>query len=109
MTNNNSNQTLFIMLTCLNGYYVDAFSDGLAESLVKKSPGGAALSWTSSGQTTPDIQEIMAGRFYQQIVNSPTMHRMGDFVLDAKATINGGRDVRLSWVLLGDPAMKVKP
>ena len=109
MTNNNSNQTMFIMLTCLNGYYVDAFSDGLAETLMKKSPGGAALSWTSSGQTTPDIQELMATRFYQQIGNHPTMKRMGDFVGDAKTTISGGRDVRLSWVLLGDPTMKVKP
>jgi hypothetical protein len=109
MTNTNANQTIFIMLTCLNGYYVDAFSDGLAESLMKKPTGGAVSSWTSSGQTTPDIQEIMATRFYQQIGNSATMRRMGDFVVDAKSTIGGGRDVRLSWVLLGDPTMKVKP
>lgn len=109
MTNTNSNQTIFIMLTCLNGYYVDAFSDGLAESLMKRSTGGAVLSWTSSGQTTPDVQETMATRFYQQIGSSTTMQRMGDFVVDAKTTISGGRDVRLSWVLLGDPTMRAKP
>jgi hypothetical protein len=109
MTNTNDSQTIFVMLTCLNGYYVDAFSDGLAETLVKKSTGGAILSWTSSGQTTPDVQEIMGTRFYQQIGNNPTMQRMGDFVIDAKTSVTAGRDVRLSWVLLGDPTTKVKP
>lgn len=109
MTNTNANQTIFIMLTCLNGYYVDAFADSLSETLLKKSSGGAVTAWTSSGETTPDIQEIMGTRFYQQIGSSNTMHRMGDFVLDAKNTIGGGRDVRLSWALLGDPTLRVKP
>ena len=109
MTNTNSNQTIFTLLTCLNGYYVDAFADGLAEALVKKSEGGAVVAWASSGETTPDVQEIMATRFFQQIGNNAAMTRIGDLANDAKATISGGRDVRLSWVLLGDPTMKVKP
>lgn len=109
MTNTNSNQTIFTLLTCLNGYYVDAFADGLAETLVKKSEGGAIVSWASSGETTPDVQEIMATRFFTQIGNNPTMTRMGDLANDAKTAISGGIDVRLSWVLLGDPMLKVKP
>lgn len=108
MTNTNTNQTIFTLLTCLNGYYVDAFADGLAEALVKKSEGGAVVAWASSGETTPDVQEIMATRFFTQIGNNPAMTRIGDLANDAKTTISGGRDVRLSWVLLGDPTMKVK-
>ena len=109
MTNTNETQTIFTLLTCLNGYYVDAFSDGLAEILVKKSEGGAVVAWASSGETTPDVQEIMGTRFFQQIGNNPQMTRIGDLANDAKTVISGGRDVRLSWVLLGDPTMKVKP
>lgn len=109
MTNTNQNQTIFTLLTCLNGYYVDAFADGLAEALLKKSEGGAVVAWASSGETTPDVQEIMATRFFQQAGNNPALTRIGDLANDAKTTISGGRDVRLSWVLLGDPTMKVKP
>jgi hypothetical protein len=109
LTNSNANLTLWIMLTCLNGYYVEPSRDGLAEALIKKTEGGAVASWTSSGETTPDIQEIMAKRFYDQIATNATMKRVGDFVNDSKTTIPGGRDVRLSWVLLGDPALKIKP
>jgi hypothetical protein len=109
MTNTNSNQTIFTLLTCLNGYYVDAFGDGLAEVLVKKPEGGAVVAWASSGETTPDVQEIMATRFFLQLRNNPALNRMGDLANDAKTVIGGGRDVRLSWVLLGDPTMKVKP
>lgn len=109
MTNTNANQTIFTLLTCLNGYYVDAFSDGLAEVLVKKPEGGAVVAWASSGETTPDVQEIMATRFFQQIRNNAALNRIGDLANDAKTVISGGRDVRLSWVLIGDPTMKVKP
>jgi hypothetical protein len=109
MTNTNTNQTIFTLLTCLNGYYVDAFGDGLAEVLVKKPEGGAVVAWASSGETTPDVQEIMATRFFQQLRNNAALTRIGDLANDAKTVIGGGRDVRLSWVLLGDPTMKVKP
>lgn len=109
LANTNAKLTIFTLLTCLNGYYVDAFGDGLAEALVKKPNGAAVTAWASSGETTPDIQEIMATRFFTQIGNNPNLTRMGDLANDAKSVIPGGRDVRLSWVLLGDPAMKVKP
>lgn len=106
-TNTNANLIIANMLTCLNGYYIQLNSDGLSEAMVKKNEGGAIVSWASSGLTTPDIQEIMATRFYQQL-NSSSMTRIGDFVKDAKTTIAGGLDVRLSWVLLGDPTLKIK-
>jgi hypothetical protein len=108
LTNTNNNLVIANMLTCLNGYYIEILQDGLSEAMVKKAEGGAVVSWASSGLTTPDVQEIMANRFYQQIGTS-SMTRMGDFVRDAKTTIAGGRDVRLSWVLLGDPTLKIQP
>lgn len=103
----NPQQSIFTMLTCLNGDFIDPTSNSLAEVLLKNPNGGAVSAWASSGLTTPDIQEIMATRFYNQI-GAGSMNKMGDLVNDAKTTINFGRDVRLSWVLLGDPTMKVK-
>ncbi len=105
MTNGN-NLSVFTMLTCLNGYFVQP-TDSLSEVLMKNPNGGAVSAWASSGLTTPDIQEIMATRFFNQI-NVGTITRLGDLIKDAKTTINSGRDVRLSWILLGDPAMKIK-
>ena len=108
MTNDNNHLVIANMLTCLNGYYIERLQDGLSEAMIKKETGGAIASWASSGLTTPDIQEIMAARFYQQLATG-SMTRMGDLVRDAKTMIPGGRDVRLSWVLLGDPTLKIKP
>lgn len=105
MTNGN-NLSIFTMLTCLNGYFVQP-TDSLSEILMKNPNGGAVSAWASSGLTTPDIQEIMATRFFNQM-NVGNLTRIGDLIKDAKTTINSGRDVRLSWILLGDPAMKVK-
>jgi hypothetical protein len=53
------------------------------------------------------VQEIMAARFYSQFT-AGNMTRIGDLVKDAKTVLIGGRDVRLSWVLFGDPTLKVR-
>ncbi len=103
---NGNNLSIFTMLTCLNGYFIQT-PDSLAELLLSKKTGGAVAAWASSGETTPDIQEIMATRFFNKLGGDNTM-RLGDLIKDAKTTIPGGRDVRLSWALLGDPALKVR-
>ena len=108
--NNAPNYSLFFMLTCLNGYFLRAGldNDSLGEAVLKSQNGGGAAVWASTGKTTPPEQEVMATRFYNQLANG-NMTRMGDFIQDAKAHLNGGRDVRLSWALLGDPTLKIKP
>lgn len=103
---NAPNYTMFFMLTCLNGYFLVS-SDSLAEALLKSQNGGAVSVWASTGKTTPDVQRIMAVRFYNQL-NISSMNKLGDLVKDAKANLNGGRDVRMSWALLGDPTLRVK-
>ena len=103
---NGTNYTLFTMLTCLNGYFLSPNYDSLAELTLKSPNGGGAAVWASSGKTTPDVQEILARRFFQKI-SLGSISRMGDLVKDAKQNVIGGRDVRLSWTLLGDPTMKV--
>lgn len=102
----NTSTSIFTMLTCLNGYFIQP-NDTLGEVLLKNPNGGAVSAWASTGLTTPDVQEVMALRFYNQVALG-NITRLGDLVKDAKSTINFGRDVRLSWVLLGDPTLKVR-
>jgi hypothetical protein len=103
----NTNRPIIITaLTCLNGYFMTDF-DSFAESMIKPSNGGAAAVWASTGETTPDIQEIMATRFYQKL-NDGSIPRIGDLIKDAKAQVPAGADVRLSWALIGDPMLKVR-
>ncbi len=106
---NGNNLTVFTLLTCLNGQFnhPSINFESLAEVLLKAQNGGAAAVWASTGSTTPDIQEIMATRFYRQL-SLGNIKRLGDLVNDAKTVVNAGRDVRLSWVLLGDPMLKVR-
>ncbi len=104
---NNQNETIYTMLTCLNGYFVLPTITSLAETLVFHENGGAVASWASTGLTTPDIQELMATRFYNKL-GEGQIQRLGDLIRDAKGVIPGGSDVRLSWVLLGDPMLKVR-
>lgn len=106
---NGDNLSVFTMLTCFNGLFTqpDVANEGLGEVLLKAKTGGAAAVWASTGETTPDIQEIMATRFYQQLALG-NIKRLGDLANDAKSVINAGRDVRLSWVILGDPTLKVR-
>ena len=74
---------------------------------ITNSPNGAVAIWASSGETTPDIQEVMAIRFYSQL-GAGSIPRLGDLIKDAKLSLSGGLDVKLSWVLIGDPALKVR-
>ncbi len=103
---NSTRLTFFTMLTCLNGYFIGS-TDSLSDALLKNPNGGAPAVWASSGLTTADVQEVMATRFYNQLGAGNTP-RIGDLIKDAKTSINFGRDVRLSWGLLGDPTLKVR-
>lgn len=105
--NNPNNEALYTMLTCLNGFFLNYTGNSMAESLLFLPNGGAVASWASTGLTTPDIQEIMGQRFYNQI-GEGNIVRLGDLIKDAKTQIPGGMDVRLSWALIGDPMLKTR-
>ncbi|MGD9589473.1 MAG: C25 family cysteine peptidase [Pyrinomonadaceae bacterium] len=103
---NQTNQSIYTMLTCLNGYFLHVANKSLAENLLDLTTGGAVAAWASTGETTPDIQNIMGARFFNKL-GSGSIERLGDLVNDAKTVIPTGTDVRLSWALIGDPMLKV--
>jgi hypothetical protein len=103
----NTNQlSLFVMMTCLNGYAHDAYIDSLGESLLKAENGGAVAVWASSGFTEPQPQFVMATEFYRQLFGAQSL-RLGEVIRNAKMAVSD-QDVRRTWILLGDPAMRLR-
>lgn len=103
---NGSRLPLFVMMTCLNGYYEGTGLDSLAESVLKAEGGGAYAVWASTGMTEPGAQAA-ANRELYRIIFSEDGVRLGDAVRRAKyATVD--RDVRRTWVFFGDPSSKLR-
>jgi hypothetical protein len=100
----NGNQLpLFVMMTCLNGFYQDPSQDSLAEALLNASDGGAIAVWASSGLTEPTGQVLMNKRLVNQLFIGESK-RIGDAIREAKAaTVDS--DVRNTWIFFGDPTM----
>ena len=101
---NSGELSMFVMMTCLNGYFQDAGQDSLAESLLKAN-GGAVAVWGSSGMTTPDIQSVLNQQAYRLIFGG-TPTTIGEATARAKAAVTNG-DVRRTWILLGDPTTRL--
>ncbi|HKP87851.1 MAG TPA: C25 family cysteine peptidase [Blastocatellia bacterium] len=98
---------VFLMMTCLNGYFHDAAIDSLGELLLKAEQGGAAAVWASSGMNEPAGQEAMNRELYRSLFTRGQVIRLGEAILQAKAAV-ADTDIRRTWILLGDPAMKLK-
>ena len=54
----NEHLPMFVLMTCLNGYFQHPALDSLGESLIKAEHGGAVAVWASSGMTM--LLEIVA-------------------------------------------------
>ncbi|HWO02699.1 MAG TPA: C25 family cysteine peptidase, partial [Blastocatellia bacterium] len=98
---------LFVMMTCLNGYFHDAALDSLGESLLKAQRGGAVAVWASSGMTSPTSQEAANHELYRLLFGQAQKLTLGEAVMRAKSAAQDS-DVRRTWVLMGDPTMRVK-
>jgi hypothetical protein len=103
---NANRPSIYMMMTCLNGYAHDAYIDSLSESVLKAQNGGAVAVWASSGFTAADPQFAMNLQFYRLLFGGPPL-RLGEAAREAKlATPN--LDVRRTWILFGDPTMRVR-
>jgi hypothetical protein len=104
--NNGTRLPVFLMMTCLNGSYQNPARESLAESLLRTDGGGAVAVWGSSGMTEPAPQLDMSRALYQQLFGSQPL-TLGEAIRKAK-TGNADLDVRRTWILFGDPTMRVR-
>jgi predicted small secreted protein len=105
---NTNRYSVFVIMNCLNGYGQDPALDGLGEALIKAQRGGAVAVWASSGITNPDAQAQMNQQLYRLMFNGSTRSlTIGELILRAKTQITEP-DVRRTWVLIGDPTMRMR-
>ena len=93
-------------MDCLNGFFASPALEGLAESLLKAPNGGAVASFASSGLTIADPQHAMGRRMFQLLYSGPPI-AIGDASRLSKSATND-LDVRRTWILFGDPTMKIR-
>jgi hypothetical protein len=104
---NGARLPFFITMTCLNGYFHDAFpTESLAESLLKAEAGGAIAVWASSGLTEPEGQSLMNKQLIRLLFDGKS-RTLGDAMMRAKAATKD-QDVRRTWILFGDPTTRLK-
>ncbi|HXL79339.1 MAG TPA: C25 family cysteine peptidase [Pyrinomonadaceae bacterium] len=103
---NANRSSIYLMMTCLNGYAHDAYIDSLSESVLKAPNGGAVAVWASSGYTASDPQFEMNSQFYRLLFGGQPL-RLGEAAREAKLA-TPDLDVRRTWILLGDPTMRVR-
>lgn len=103
---NGNRLPLFVMMTCLNGYYQDPVLESLSESLLKAEQGGAVAVWASSGMTVPTEQQTMNRELYRQLFGAPGL-TLGEVIGRAKQA-TPDKDVRRTWILFGDPTLKLR-
>jgi hypothetical protein len=71
-----------------------------------KSPGGAVAVWASTTLTEPEGQNVIDQEFYRLLFAAPAA-TLGDAARAAKL-VTSDADVRRSWTLFGDPAMRLR-
>jgi len=74
--------------------------------LIRQPQGGAVAVWASTAATSSGAQELLMRAFYGLLSTAPGT-RIGDADLLARRSTTD-LEVRRTWVLLGDPAMKVE-
>jgi hypothetical protein len=111
---NSAKLPFFVAMTCLNGYFIDPEFYGtpsLAEALVRASGKGAVGVLTSTGMTAPEGQHILDVALFEAIFEKDK-RRLGDAVTYAKQEVlavgSKYQDVPTTFMLFGDPAMRLK-
>lgn len=103
---NGQRLSLFVSMTCLNGYFHDATTESIAEALLKAPNGGAVASWASTGMSDPGEQGTLNKEFYRLLFGGGKL-TLGEAAMKSKSSVKG-IDVRRTWVLIGDPSTRLK-
>lgn len=102
--------SVFVTMTCLNGYFHDAAMDGLAEALMNAEHGAVAV-WAPAGMTGLGSQAVLNQELYKALFaesrSDDASLTLGEAVQRAKAAVSND-DVRRTWILLGDPTLRLR-
>jgi hypothetical protein len=97
---------VYLLMDCLNGFFDDVYTQSLAESLLLAPNGGGVAVWASSGFTNAQPQVFLNQALLSALAQNPNLP-LGAAILAAKSGITD-TDVRRTWILFGDPAMKLQ-
>jgi len=103
---NGSQLPVFLIMDCLNGLFQDVYAQPLGVSLLVAPNGGGVAVLASSGLNQPAPQTEL-DVFVVQNAFGGNGATLGDAIVKAKANMSDP-DVRRTYVLFGDPAMKIK-
>jgi hypothetical protein len=103
---NGNRLPVFLIMDCLNGFFQDVTSQPLAVSLMLAPNGGAVAVMASSGLNQP-LPQFRLDRLAVQNLFQHSRASLGEAVLNAKGQI-ADPVVRKTYILFGDPAMRIK-
>src|SRR5581483_3968042 len=103
---NSKTSALVVTMTCLNAYSLDSRLPSLGEALLNVKQGGAVSVWASTAMTDMSNQSGMNQALFRQLLGN-SQNTIGDAIRTAKKP-EPNNDVRRSWMLFGDPTMKIK-
>jgi len=99
---------VMVLMTCLNGYFLNPSVRCLTEEILLADGGGAVAAFASTGLTYPQPQKLLDQGFMEAVFQTG-MTRLGQATSYAKQTLlansTGEEDTANSFSLMGDPAM----
>lgn len=104
---NGSNLSLYLMMSCLNGYFIEPYRTALAEALLVAKDGGAVAAISSSGVTDAAPQPILNQEYLKLLFSNGPSLSIGEALNQAKRVVNDG-ELRQTELLFGDPSMHLR-
>lgn len=108
----NGNRTpIMLPMTCLEGFYHTPELNGFAETIVRHNGGGAVASYSPTGLQVQTGHGYLLTGFYEAVFDLDVL-RIGQAVRNAKQVLydsnnNNVQDLHDTYMLLGDPAMRL--
>lgn len=103
---------LVVNFSCLTGAFTHPSQPALAETLLLSARGGAAAVIAPSSLTLAADQAPLAAALARAL-GDPATARLGDALVAARRALPtegpGGREVALTFLLFGDPALRLGP
>ena len=103
---NGSQLPVFLIMDCLNGFFIDLYMPPLGVSLLLAPNGGAVAVLASTGLNQPGPQTKLDKLVVHNSLQAEPL-TLGESILQGKSQISDV-NVRRTFVLFGDPAMVVK-